>query len=151
MPKKAKDIQYYEATGRRKESVARVRLYITSKKSTAKPAKTDAIKAGEIVVNHKPISEYFKTLVLQRQAGFPLRLTGNEDRFATSIRVMGGGVQGQVEAIVHGIARALCLASDEYRPVLKQGGLLTRDARTRERRKVGMGGKARRKRQSPKR
>lgn len=148
MPKKAKDIQYYQATGRRKESVARVRLYIASKKSTAK---TEAVKPGEIIINKKPIAEYFKTLVLRRQVGFPLRLTRNEDRFATSIKVMGGGVQGQVEAIVHGISRALCLASDEYRPVLKQGGLLTRDARTRERRKVGMGGKARRKRQSPKR
>lgn len=148
MPKKAKDIQYYEATGRRKESVARVRLYITSKKSTAK---TDAVKAGEIIVNKKPLNEYFQTIVLQRQAGLPFRLTNNEDRFATTIKVMGGGIQGQVEAIVHGISRALCLASAEYRPVLKQGGLLTRDARTRERRKVGMGGKARRKRQSPKR
>lgn len=148
MPKKAKDVQYYEATGRRKQSVARVRLYITTKKSTAK---SEGVKAGEIIVNSKPLREYFKTAVLQRQAEFPFRLTNNEDRFATTIKVMGGGVHGQVEAIVHGISRALCLASADYRPALKHEGLLTRDARTRERRKVGMGGKARRKRQSPKR
>ncbi len=148
MPKKAKDIQYYEATGRRKESVARVRLYISAKKPTTK---TEGIKAGEIMVNKKPLIEYFKTVALQKQATLPFRLTNNEDRFATTIMVMGGGKNGQAEAIIHGISRALCLASEEYRPVLKQSGLLTRDARTRERRKVGTGGKARRQKQSPKR
>jgi small subunit ribosomal protein S9 len=108
MPKKAKDLQYYESVGRRKASVARVRLYISSKKQTAK---SEAVKAGEIIVNNKPLTEYFGTLVLQRQASQPFRLTENEKRFATTIKVIGGGTQGQLEAIILGISRALCLAS----------------------------------------
>ena len=81
----------------------------------------------------------------------PLKLTQNEGRFAISILTEGGGKNGQLEAIVHGLARALLLSDQGYKVVLKKAGLLTRDPRKRERRKVGTGGKARRAKQSPKR
>jgi small subunit ribosomal protein S9 len=82
----------------------------------------------------------------------PLLLTKNESRFAVSIVVSGGGTTGQLDAMVHGISRALLLVdSDAYRITLKTNGLLTRDPRKKETRKVGTGGKARRAKQSPKR
>lgn len=77
---------------------------------------------------------------------------GVEGKFIFTIKVVGGGVNGQLDAMIHGMARALDKQdSDTYHDILKEGGYLTRDARVRERRKVGTGGKARRKKQSPKR
>lgn len=150
MAKKVKDVQYYEAVGRRRESVARVRLYIATK---SKPATVlgDKVEMGQKLINKKPFTEYFALLSDQNKVLKPLMLTENVDRFAVSVKVSGGGIKGQVDAVVHGIARALCIADLEYRPVLKAEGLLTRDPRAKERRKVGHGGKARRKKQSPKR
>jgi len=83
----------------------------------------------------------------------PLILAGETAKaLDISVNVTGGGVMGQLDAVTHGIARALAkVDKEEFRPVLKKAGLLTRDSRIRERRKVGMGGKARRKKQSPKR
>lgn len=151
MAKKTKNVQYFEAVGRRKLSVARVRLYLTGKDKTATVGALK-IKEGEVYLNEKPLE---KTVALAYDRDFmlkPLKLTGNENRFAVSIRVRGGGPAGQLEAIVHGISRALDLVdSTQYRALLKKEGMLTRDARTRERRKVGTGGKARRVKQSPKR
>lgn len=149
--KKTKNVQYYEAVGRRKLSVARVRLYITGKDKTTTIAGVK-VKEGEVILNGKPLAKsvaiaYDREFMLQ-----PLKLTGNENRFAVSIRVRGGGPNGQLEAISHGLARALDIVdSAQYRAILKDAGLLTRDPRTRERRKVGTGGKARRVKQSPKR
>lgn len=157
MPRKTKDVQYYEAIGRRRESVARVRLYLLGKeKHVAVKSLTGTekikMKGGEMMVNGK---EYGKTFVVpfERAALLsPLKLTGTEDRFAISIRVEGGGRKGQLEACVHGLSRALnAVDRDGYRGALKKAGLLTRDSRIRERRKVGTGGKARRQKQSPKR
>lgn len=150
MAKKAKDLQYYEAVGRRKESVARVRLHIAT---ASKPAtfKGEKVNVGDIMINQKPLAEYFGTEALKRNCLLPLRVTNNADRFATTIVVKGGGTKGQLEAIMLGIARALCKVDEEFRPVLKENGLLTRDPRVKERRKVGTGGKARRQKQSPKR
>ena len=150
MPKKNTDIKYYESVGRRKEAVARVRLYIVGKDKTA-TVNGKKIKEGEIVVNDKPIAEAFPLLVHEKRYLKPLNLTNNAQRYAVSIRTAGGGVNGQIEAIMHGIARAIQLADETTRPVLKQEGLLTRDPRTRERRMVGTGGRARRAKQSPKR
>lgn len=150
MAKKAKELQYYEAVGRRKESVARVRLHIAT---ASKPAtyKGEKVNMGEVLINSKSLTEYFGTEALRRNALQPLRLTNNENRFATTIIVRGGGTKGQLEAIVLGVSRALCKVDEELRPVLKENGLLTRDPRAKERRKVGTGGKARRQKQSPKR
>ena len=129
--------KYIQAVGRRKTAIARVRLYL---------------KPGEITVNGKPIGDYFpgeanKLLYLE-----PLRTANVIDRVAATIKVKGGGLKGQVGAVVHGLSRALAKAGkDKYRSALKNRGFLPRDGRTRERRKVGMGGKARRRKQSPKR
>ncbi len=150
MPKKNTDIKYYESVGRRKEAVARVRLYIVGKDKTAS-VNGKKIKEGEIIVNDQPIDVIFPLAVHEKRYLKPLALTNNADRYAISIKTAGGGVNGQLEAIMHGLARAIQIADEEMRPVLKQEGLLTRDPRTRERRKVGTGGRARRAKQSPKR
>lgn len=116
--------RYYYGTGRRKSSVARVRLY---------PG------GGEITVNGKPATEYFGgRLVHQSTIAQPLRLTNTQEAYNVMIRVKGGGTSGQAGAVRHGIARALTAANPELRPALKQAGLLTRDAREKERKKVGL-------------
>lgn len=151
MAKQKKDIQYYEAVGRRKEAVARVRLYIVGKDKTAS-VKGTKVKQGEIYINDKTMESIYPSVFIKRKLMLPLSLTKNEDRFATSIHVAGGGKIGQIEAIMNGLARALVVVDEsEYRPTLKKANLLVRDSRTRERRKVGKGGKARRRKQSPKR
>lgn len=147
MVKKKKDIQYYEAIGRRKESVARVRLHIV----TGKKSESLSLNKGDITVNNKPLAEFFTLKSDINRALKPLSLTNNLDRFVTTIQVKGGGVNGQVEAIALGISRSLCMVDEAYKPTLKSESLLTRDARVRERRMVGTGGKSRRQKQSPKR
>jgi len=151
MVKKIKDLSYYEAVGRRKQSVARVRLYII-KKSTEVTVGKLKIKAGEIFINGKSIDETSFKVYKKKFLMMPLILTKNEKRFAVSIIVNGGGTTGQLDAMVHGIARALLVVDSEaYRSILKTSGMLTRDPRKKETRKVGTGGKARRMKQSPKR
>lgn len=124
------------AIGRRKEAVARVRLM---------PGK------GTITVNGKPIHEYFQGVILQKKYGRPVELTGVNDKYAFSIKVAGGGVYSQLDAVVHGIARAIAKADPSKRVELKTAGFLTRDARAKERRKYGLAHAARAKKQSPKR
>lgn len=148
--KKEQKIDYVFAVGRRKQAVARVRLY--------EAIKADAVwgglevKKGEILVNKKSISEYFPGDIYKRIYTEPLRVANALNKYAFTIQVTGGGPAGQLDAVVAGISNALSkLDSESYRPVLKKKGFLTRDARVRERRKVGTGGKARRKKQSPKR
>ncbi len=115
---------YHYGTGRRKNAVARVRLYPGD---------------GSIVVNGKSAQQYFGGRHLhQVTLTQPLRLTGMLDRFNVSVRVAGGGVSGQAGAIRHGIARALTRFDEELRPALKRAKLLTRDARVKERKKVGL-------------
>lgn len=151
MAKKKGDLQYYEGIGRRKQAVARVRLFIITK-NTPVTANGVKISKGETFVNGKNISEIFSSDAEKKRLTQPYELTNSHDRFATSILVSGGGPNGQLEAVIHGIARAMVMADPETnKPLLKQYGLLTRDPRKRERRKVGTGGKARRQKQSPKR
>lgn len=140
---------YIYAVGRRREAVARVRLYGDIK--TGVVWGDNIIKKGEIYVNNKPIDNYFSSETQQIIYKEPLKVTNALNRYAITIKVAGGGNSGQLDAVVHGIARALDKADPTYRPILKKKGFLTRDARIRQRRKAGMGGKARRKRQSPKR
>jgi len=151
MAKKTKDINYYEAVGQRKQSVARVRLYLPKKKGEVLVNKLN-IKAGEIYINGKSLEKSALKSYEKNFLSLPLTLTKNQDRFAISILVSGGGTTGQLDAMVHGVARALEIVDKEaYRPTLKANGLLTRDPRKKETRKVGTGGKARRMKQSPKR
>ena len=111
------------------------------------------IKKGDLWVNGKPIAEYFSGEVSRHMYTEPLRITNaHQQNFAFTIKVVGGGPSGQLQAAIAGIANALNkLNTEKYRPILKKKGFLTRDARIRERRVVGMGGKSRRKKQSPKR
>lgn len=124
-----------QATGRRKHSVARVRL---------KPGR------GEIIVNGKPVSEYFGRKILNIIVRQPLVVTDSADKFDIIVRVQGGGVSGQAGAVRHGIARALQLYNPDLRTPLKKAGLLTRDPRMKERHKYGLK-KARRAPQDSKR
>ena len=133
--KKKKKFIY--ALGRRKTAVARVRLFKGK---------------GKSIVNDKPISEYFPS---EKEEFFylrPFRVTNTEGKYYMTVRVKGSGKSAQLDAIVHGVARALDKESREtYHDILKKNKLLTRDPRARERRKVGRGGRARAKKQSPKR
>lgn len=116
--------QFYYGVGRRKAAIARVRLY---------PGE------GKITVNGKPSREYFGGRELyQTTMVEPMRVTGTADRFDVVVTVVGGGVSGQAGAIRHGISRALVRFDEELRPPLKQGKFLTRDARVKERKKVGL-------------
>ena len=147
-PKTSKK-EYVFAVGRRKGAVARVRLYVNKKEDVVWGEST--IKKGAMLVNKKPVDVYFSSQVEKNLYTEPFRLTNTEGVFATTIHVSGGGKMGQVGAVVLGLSRALIIHNPEFRAVLKKKGLLVRDARVRERRKVGTGGKARRKKQSPKR
>ncbi|HQC82908.1 MAG TPA: 30S ribosomal protein S9 [Bacillota bacterium] len=115
-------LQYY-GTGRRKKSVARVRLI---------PGK------GEITINKKPLDDYFGMEILKREVLRPFEVAGAEGKFDVVATVRGGGFTGQAGALRHGISRALCVANSEYRPALKDAGFLTRDPRMKERKKYGL-------------
>lgn len=117
------DKPYFYGTGRRKKSVARVRLYPGT---------------GLITVNDRDIEEYFGLDTLKLIVRQPLVLTNTADKFDIVTRVNGGGVSGQAGAIRHGISRALLQAGDELRPILKKAGFLTRDPRMKERKKYGL-------------
>ncbi|MBD0409062.1 30S ribosomal protein S9 [Bacillus sp. 1021] len=117
-------VQYY-GTGRRKSSVARVRLV---------PGE------GRIVVNNREISEHIPSPALIEDIKQPLTLTETAGTYDVLVNVHGGGLSGQSGAIRHGIARALLEADPEYRATLKRAGLLTRDARMKERKKYGLKG-----------
>lgn len=145
--KKLSGKDYIFAIGRRKSSTAQVRLY---RKDTAVWGGT-LIKVGEFIVNNKPAIEYFG-ISFEKAYKQPLQITGTENKFALSIKVSGGGKVGQLDAVILAIARALDKVDKEkFHAILKKKGMLTRDPRVRERRKVGMGGKSRRRKQSPKR
>ena len=149
--KQEKNNFYYQAIGRRKEAIARVRLYVVDKEGKAR-VNNKELKKGQILINNeKLLEEVFKKKDEKNRILSPLRLTDQEERFAISILVKGGGREGQLGAIVHGLARALVAADERFKKVLRENGLLTRDPRVKERRKVGTGGKARREKQSPKR
>ncbi len=139
---------YISTVGRRREAVARVRLYSTVK------ALIDGKEAqkGDIYVNGKPIKEYFNFFAYAPLYNKIFVDTDTAGKYVFTIKVVGGGLSGQIDAIVLGMARALDkLDREKFHTILRSKGYLTRDPRIRERRKVGMCGKARRKKQSPKR
>lgn len=143
--------EYIFAVGKRKASVARVRLYQTVKSDLVWGE--SEVKKGEILVNKKPIAQYFSGDVSRHLYTEPLRITNaHQQNLTFTIKVIGGGPSGQLQAVIAGIAKALNnLDTEKFRPILKKKGFLTRDSRIRQRRKVGTGGKSRRKKQSPKR
>lgn len=141
---------YTFAVGRRREAVARVRVYNPS--SGKVEVFGEERKRGDIIVNKKLIAEYFRSSGALSKYKKILEATGTEGKYVISARVVGGGLSGQLDALVHGVARALdILDTEKHHKILSDGGYLTRDPRTRERRKVGNAGKARRKKSSPKR
>ncbi|MBX6763476.1 MAG: 30S ribosomal protein S9 [Rubrobacteraceae bacterium] len=113
----------YRATGRRKTSVAQVRLYAGD---------------GKITVNGRDYTEYFPRLTYQRTVRSPLEILDAAGRYDVVAKVTGGGLTGQAEALRHGIARALAEESQQARGDLKEAGFLTRDARAVERKKYGL-------------
>lgn len=128
---------YIFAVGRRKSSIARLRLFKGK---------------GQTVVNGLPIEAYFADVDRASVWAKPLQLAKVSDKYWATIKVIGGGKKGQLDSVIHAFSRAIASINEEtYKPVLRKHGLLTRDSRTRERRKVGTGGKARRRKQSPKR
>ncbi len=117
-------VQYY-GTGRRKSSVARVRLI---------PGK------GQITINNRPFVDYIPNGAVRLDVLQPLTLTGTETSYDVVVNVCGGGISGQAGAIRHGITRALLEVNPEYRSILKKAGLVTRDPRAKERKKYGLKG-----------
>jgi small subunit ribosomal protein S9 len=120
---KAAKESYFYGTGRRKTSVARVRLVPGT---------------GEIIVNGIPYEKRFPRPEHRRAITHPLLVTENLGKYNTVVKVEGGGITGQSGAISHGIARALVKANESLKPVLRQNGLLTRDPRVKERKKAGL-------------
>ena len=114
---------YFYGTGRRKSSVARVRLYPGT---------------GSITINGRDADDYFGLETLKLIMNQPFGVTGTVGKFDVVANVNGGGISGQAGAIRHGIARALLLADETYRPALKKAGFLTRDPRMKERKKYGL-------------
>ena len=118
-----KDTAVFMGTGRRKTSIARVRIM---------PGK------GNFTINGKDINDYLNTDVLRTLAKQPFVVSGTEGKFDTIVKVEGGGLSGQAGAIRHGIARALVNADEANKPAIKAAGLLTRDSRMKERKKPGL-------------
>jgi small subunit ribosomal protein S9 len=116
-------IRYYQGTGRRKLATARVRLYPGD---------------GSIIVNDKPVEEYFSRECDVLHLTGPLRAMDIQDSYNVTVKVKGGGVSGQAGAVRHGIARALVEADPNLRPALRKSGFLTRDPRAKERKKPGL-------------
>jgi small subunit ribosomal protein S9 len=117
-------VRYYQGTGRRKSATARVRLY---------PGDD-----GNIIVNDRPVEEYFSRKRDVLHLTEPLQATETQDSFNVTVKVNGGGISGQAGAVRHGIARALLEADPNLRPTLRKGGFLTRDPRAKERKKPGL-------------
>ena len=122
--KEDSSVKYVGAVGRRKTAVARVRLYTKGKK--------------DISVNDKNYQKYFPDLEMQRTILQPLEVMNSEDKFSVSVKVKGGGLHSQSEAIRHGLARTLVKFNPDFRKRLKKSGFLTRDPRMRERKKFGL-------------
>lgn len=120
------ELSFYYGTGRRKTSTARVRVYPEGN--------------GTVIVNRKPISEYFDRQTEVIMALQPFDVTDNVNKFDVKVNVRGGGKTGQAGAVRHGIARALLQMSPDLKAILKKAGLLTRDAREKERKKYGQKG-----------
>lgn len=144
------NIAYYEAVGRRKNASARARLHVVKdEKITIQGV---VVEKGGIIVNGRPVENYFPGEVAKKMYQEPFRTTNTIGRFAVSITVTGGGPKGQLGAAIHSLARALeKVDKEKFRPILKKRGLMTRDSRKKQRIKAGFAHKSRARKQSPKR
>lgn len=122
--------KYFEAVGRRKTAVARVRLFASSP--------LQSVAEGNLIINGKPHKDFFLAPELQQVVEVPLRRLKSLNRFGATVRVKGGGIRGQAEAIRHGLSRTLILFDPNFRKKLKKAGYLTRDPRKKERKKYGL-------------
>ena len=116
--------QYYYGTGKRKSAIAKVRLYLDD--------------GGPIIVNGKPMEEFFNWAQWQSEINEPFQATDTVNRFRVVAQVLGGGVHGQAQAIRHGIARALVVYDESLKASLRREGLITRDSRIKESKKYGL-------------
>lgn len=123
---KAGNRKYIYAVGRRKSAIAQVRLYQKG--------------SGQVIVNDRELNDYFPTETLRQAALAPLMEMNLLDSHDMTVHVVGGGVKGQADAVKLGVARALNLQDEGYRPLMKKAGFLTRDARVKERKKFGLRG-----------
>ncbi len=121
---KGDEDQYFKAVGRRKTAVAKVRLFIKDK--------------NEFIINDKKMEDYFPTFELREVCSSALKKMKCFDKFKVTVKVSGGGLNAQAEAVRHGTARALCLFNLEFKKRLRRVGYLTRDPRQRERKKFGL-------------
>jgi len=119
-----KKLEYLYAVGRRKTSIAQVRVYKKGK--------------GDFTINGKEVKKFFGTLELQEKVLSALKTVGQADKLDVTVKVVGGGITGQAEAIRHGVSRALIQLNPNFRKPLKKAGYLTRDARAKERKKPGL-------------
>ncbi|MFH1457527.1 MAG: 30S ribosomal protein S9 [Patescibacteria group bacterium] len=125
MPEEKKETRkYYQGTGRRKNAIARVRIYEKGE--------------GKFIVNDIEQKKFFKFFEYEQQAVSPLDFTDKKDKLDISVKVSGGGLRGQAEAIRHGVARALVDMDEELKPALRKQGYMTRDPRSKERKKPGL-------------
>lgn len=130
--------RYTEGIGRRKVATARVRIYEQ--------------KDGQFIVNDQLAKDYFVNIPQAVKIfTLPFKLTGTQEKFVVTVKVSGSGTKAQLGAVTHGLSRALVKFDESFRALLKEESMLTRDSRMKESRKPGRGGKARRKRQSPRR
>ncbi len=116
--------EYYYGTGKRKTAIAKVRLYLDD--------------GGPIIVNGKTMEEFFNWNPWQLEIKEPFRATDTVNRFRVNVRVLGGGVHAQAQAIRHGIARALVVYDESLKPTLRHAGFITRDSRIKESKKYGL-------------
>lgn len=115
--------KYIEAVGRRKTATARVRLYE---------------EKGDFIINNKPLNQYFGVERFKKTALSPFELLKLKDKFSVSVKVFGGGIMAQAEAIRHGLSRALVKYNETFKKLLREAGFLTRDPRMVERKKYGL-------------
>jgi small subunit ribosomal protein S9 len=140
----------YQAIGRRRESTCRVKLFVVP--SGEVTLKNKVVKKGEIMVNWRSIEQYFPGEINKKIYMEPFKTTNSIGRFAVSALISGGGPQGQLNAFIHGVSRALeKVDKEKFRAILKPKGFLTRDDRKKQRHKAGFAQKSRAKKQSPKR
>ena len=121
-----KIVKYFVGLGRRKMAIAQIRLFNRQGKEKT------------FLVNEKPLEKYFPTIELQEIALSPLKLINSVEQFNLSVKVKGGGLAAQAEAVRHGIAKTLVLFNPDFKKTLKKAGFLTRDSRMRERKKFGL-------------
>ena len=118
------DQQYYYGTGKRKTSIAKVRLYLDD--------------GGPVLINNKPLDEYINWKPWQDEILEPFKVSDTVNRFRVVVRVIGGGLHSQAHAIRHGIARALVVYDENFKSGLRRAGYMTRDARIKESKKYGL-------------